>query len=157
MMKRTTYKIFKTKNKEIKAEVFDTKKSYYKFVKEMKQQELTQFLLTSDLMIALIVQFILDSDKDLSGLTLYDDEDEYAKSKIEKVFRDFKEKKITETVLHGELKYIETEWSIDIMSATIGSESYGEICFKSNGVFELFDKKWLSQFITVLTKVWKLQ
>src|SRR5699024_9942825 len=133
---------------------FDTKQSYYSFIKEMKKQGLFQFLLTSDLMISLIVDFIVGRDVHFSSMVLYDDEDKLAKDVIEKIFRDVENNKISEKELHTHLSYLEDAFSVDIMEVKIYNKTLGELTIKSNGVIELYNDAWITLVIKRLTVLW---
>jgi len=153
-MRRSTHKLFKNSEKKIEVKKFDTRHSYYSFVKEMKKQGLSQFLLTSDLMISLIVDLIVSRGMHFSSIVLYDDEDELAKNVIEELFRDVENNKISEKKLHTHLSYLEDAFSVDIMEVKIYNKTLGELTIKSNGVIELFDDAWITLVVKSLTELW---
>lgn len=153
-MERHTYKLFRNNAGEFVAKQFDIVDSYYAFLKKMNGEGLTQFLLTSDTMINLLLNFLHSENNSFVDLALYDDDDIDAKEHISKLFMAYDANLLTDDDIHRQLNYLESEYSIDLDSISIRNEEHGVMMIRSNGVFDMYDLAWTDVVVRELTKAW---
>ncbi|GHV98075.1 hypothetical protein lacNasYZ03_18330 [Lactobacillus nasalidis] len=153
-MGRLSFKLFRNNARKFVAKPFDMADSYYSFLKQMNGEGLTQFLLTSDTMINLLLSFLHSKNNHLVGITLYDDDDIEAKEHITKLFKAYEDGLLDEDDIHFRLDYLESEHSIDLDAISIRNDDYGVMTIRSNGVFDTYRDDWVDIVLCELTKAW---
>lgn len=156
---RERYKIFLDSESNFKilsiSNIIDENK-YYAFLQDKKNQSnLTQFLFTSKLTINLLLEILKLSDIDITRIRLFDDDDETAHTVLD-IFKDYKNKKIDEKVVHNNLDYLDDDYSIDIRSFRLFSNNnHGMLQVYVNGIFETMDSNyWNNILLKALETVW---
>lgn len=152
------YKIFIDSQSNFKVVLIsDVKETgYYTFLKDQKKDYgLTQFLLSSKLIINLLLQFLKDKSIEVQNINLYDEDDETTK-KLLQLFDDYHKGLIDENYIHQRLDYLEDDYSIDIKSVKLISNkgNYGPLTLYVNGIFENMDDHWNEVLIDNLEMVW---
>lgn len=151
---RHSFKLFRNSAREFVAKPFDMADSYYTFLKRMNGEGLTQFLLTSDTMINLLLSFLQSKNNYLAGITLYDDDDVEAKERITNLFKAYMDGLLTDDDIHSRLDYLESAFSIDLDAISIRNNDHGVMTIRSNGVFDTYDVAWVNIVLCELTKAW---
>lgn len=148
------YKLFVDNKGDIKSFKFDLKDSYYPFLKQKKDEGYTQYLITSDLMLSIIMDFLKDKKYTLISVELYDTDDKDTEEYIKNIFNDFSKDILNEKEIHEKLNYLESECSIDLTTVTIKNSDLGKIILRSNGVFNVGDDSLKEILLNKIKEVW---
>lgn len=148
------YKLFVDNKGDITPFEFDLKNSYYQFLKQKKDEGYTQYLITSDLMLSIIMDFLKDKEYTLISVRLYDTDDKDTEEYIKNIFNDFSKDILNEKEIHEKLNYLESECSIDLTTITIKNSDLGKIILRSNGVFNVGDDSLKEILLNKIEEVW---
>ena len=148
------YKLFVDNKEDIKSFEFDLKDSYYPFLKQKKDEGYKQYLITSDLMLSIIMDFLKDKKYTLISVELYDTDDKDTEEYIKNIFNDFSKDILNEKEIHEKLNYLESECSIDLTTITIKNSDLGKIILRSNGVFNVGDDFLKEILLNKIKEVW---
>lgn len=154
MTLKENYKLFVDNKGDITSFEFDLKNSYYQFLKQKKDEGYTQYLITSDLMLSIIIDFLKDKKYTLISVKLYDTDDKETEEYIKKIFDDFSKNILSEEEIHKKLNYLESECSIDFTTITIKNCDLGKIILRSNGVFNVSDGSLKKILLNKIEEVW---
>lgn len=138
---------------------FDTRRdtnnsSYYKYIKEKKKEGYIQFLLTSDMMINIAINFLSKDNASISNLQLYND-DEIAKKEIMSYFNQYYQQKISSDKLRYDLSYLYNENSIDIVEISFKIKKLSSIRITNNGIISYKDDQMKDIFMNIVNDIWE--
>lgn len=155
-MKKKTFKVFKTiTTSSLQFKEYNTAIPYYSYLKEQQSLGLNQFLFTSNLMISVALSLI-EEESEVTGVDLYDSSDTEAAERFINLFKSFACEKISESDLHKHLKYLEHEFSIDIVAITFKNDRLGILTLQSNGIMIIQGEidQWKDMVMSLLQKNW---
>jgi len=137
-------KIFKTSNNNFCYKEYDSKTiDYFKFIALQKEQNLIQFIITSDIMIDVMMSLVTEKGYKLVSVEMMNDDTDL-NSEINILVKSIEEDGKKLAILINKLQILSDSQSIDIRSIKLKKRENAEsiqIKLQSNGIFSINNEK----------------
>lgn len=116
---------------------YDQSKNYYAFIQDIIAKGYTQCILTTDIMLKAADHFLLYKNGNVTGIQLYEDDDELAEQ-LDALINQLRTNKAYWSVLKEKLNFLSDD-AIDVEKIEICGNKYGsyKVVFHVNGIVEM--------------------
>lgn len=128
--------------------------SYYQYIKEKKEKNYLQFLLTTDMMMNIAIDFLTRKDISVSNLQLYDG-DNIVKNEILSYFERYHRKLISKDKLRYDLDYLCNQNCTNVVEISFKSRELGSIQITNSGIISYQNAKMKDLLMVSMNNIWK--